>query len=320
MRIAFLGTPLAAVPSLEALASAGHTIAAVVTQPDRPWGRSAAPQSPAVKRAAAQLGAEVLQPTRLRDGRLVGLLAAQRLDALVVVAYGRILPSDLLGVATNGAVNLHFSLLPLYRGAAPVQWALARGERVTGVTTMLINEGLDEGDIFMQRRVEIEPDEHAPELEGRLARIGAGLLVETLEGLAAGRLVARPQDPATATLAPRLCPADGWVDPAWTAATIEGRVRGFDPWPGAWLRRGERRIRLIDAAVRQAASADLARQPGEITALVEGGLVMVCGEGTELLVRRIQPEGRRVLEARDAVNGRILRPGDWLQAPAPIPT
>jgi methionyl-tRNA formyltransferase len=261
-----------------------------------------------------------LQPTRLRDGRLVGLLAAQRLDALVVVAYGRILPSDLLGVATNGAVNLHFSLLPLYRGAAPVQWALARGERVTGVTTMLINEGLDEGDIFMQRRVEIEPDEHAPELEGRLARIGAGLLVETLEGLAAGRLVARPQDPATATLAPRLCPADGWVDPAWTAATIEGRVRGFDPWPGAWLRRGERRIRLIDAAVRQAASADLARQPGEITALVEGGLVMVCGEGTELLVRRIQPEGRRVLEARDAVNGRILRPGDWLQAPAPIPT
>lgn len=319
MRIVFLGTPRAAVPALEALASAGHAIAAVVTQPDRPTGRSAQPQAPPVKLVAARLGAEVLQPTRLRDGRLATLLRGRQLEALVVVAYGRILPRDLLDVATHGAVNLHFSLLPRYRGAAPVQWALARGEQMTGVTTMLMNEGLDEGDILMQRAVEIERDEHAPVLERRLAEIGATLLVETLEGLAARRLVCRPQDSASATFAPRLSPADGHLDPRWTARVIEGRVRGFDPWPGAWLRRGDQRIRLVDACALRTAAAEAEGQPGEIVALVEGGLLMACGEATQLLLRKIQADGRKVVEARDAVNGRLLRPGDRLEPAPPVP-
>jgi methionyl-tRNA formyltransferase len=209
VKVAFLGTPEAAVPSLEAIAGAGHRILLCVTQPDRPSGRSHRPAPPPVKRAATAAGVPVVQPERIRSDEFRTTLAALRPDALVVVAYGKILPRSLLEVAPRGGINLHFSLLPLYRGAAPVQWALARGERVTGVTTMFMNERLDEGDVLLQREVPIERDEHAPALEARLASIGAGVLVETLAALERGGLNARAQDHARASHAPLLYKRDG---------------------------------------------------------------------------------------------------------------
>jgi methionyl-tRNA formyltransferase len=310
VRIVFLGTPGAAVASLESLVAGGHEVPLVVTRQDRPLGRSGRPVAPPVKRAADRHGIPVFQPGRIKDGLLVGRLREVRPDLLVVVAYGRLLPRDVLEVAPAGAVNVHFSLLPKYRGAAPVQWALARGERTTGVTTMQIDERLDEGDLLLQRDLVIAEGEHAPALEARLAVAGAELLALTLERLQAGTLEPRPQDGAAASYAPLLSRRDGDVDPALDAAAIEGRVRGFDPWPGVWLACGDRRVRLVEA-VRDAGRATDA-PPGLVLGLEAEALVVACGSGSLLRVLRIQPEGRRVLLARDAVNGRQLRPGDQL--------
>lgn len=312
MRLVFLGTPEAAVPALDALLESGHDVATVVTRPDRPAGRSGRAQAPPVKIRAKERGIEVFQPARVRGGPFRSALAAARPELLVVVAYGRILVPQVLALAPRGAINLHFSLLPRYRGAAPVQWALARGERTTGVTTMQINEGLDEGDILLQREVPVEPGEHAPQLERRLASIGAGLLVETLAGLTAGSIEARPQRHADATLAPIIRPADGAADPRWPAAQIAGRIRGFDPWPGVWMLRGGKRIRLLEARVVDRDGSEAA--VGTVLPLEEAGLPLVCGEGTLLLLERVQPEGRRAMSVRDAVNGRQLAPGDRLEA------
>jgi len=265
-----------------------------------------------VKSAAVERGLELFQPTKVRNAAFRERLESRRPDALVVVAYGRILPGKVLALGPAGAVNVHFSLLPAYRGAAPVQWALARGETVTGVTTMLMNEKMDEGDILLQREVPVLPGEHAPALERRLAEVGAALLTETLEGLRAATLAPRAQDHDSATLAPLLSRADGEISPELRAEEIVGRVRGFDPWPGVWLARAGRRIRLADAAILE--GRDAQARPGLLSDLTPDGLVMVCGAGTRLLVRRVQPEGRKVLGARDAVNGRHLQVGDRLEA------
>lgn len=312
MRVVFLGTPGAAVPSLEALIEAGHEVVLVVTQPDRPAGRSRRPLPPPVKRTALERGLELFQPARVRDEAFRERLASCRPDVLAVVAYGRILPGRVLALGAGGAVNVHFSLLPAYRGAAPVQWALARGETVTGVTTMLMNEKMDEGDILLQREVAILPGEHAPALEERLAHLGAALLEQTLDGLRTATLVPRPQDHAAATIAPLLSRADGEVSPELEAKKIEGRIRGFDPWPGVWLSRAGRRIRLVEALALEGRNP--AAPPGLLTDLTRDGLVMACGAGSRLLLRRVQPEGRRVLAARDAVNGRHLQVGERLEA------
>jgi len=314
VNVLFLGTPEVSVPSLQALIEAGHDVVLVVTQPDRPAGRLLRPQPSPVKRAALERGLELFQPAKVRDAAFRERLAACRPDVLAVVAYGRILPAPVLALAPHGAVNVHFSLLPAYRGAAPVQWALARGETATGVTTMLMNEKMDEGDILLQREVAIQPGEHTPALEERLARVGAELLVQTLAGLKAGALAARPQDHSAATLAPLLSRADGEVSPELSAGEIEGRVRGFDPWPGVWLSRAGRRIRLVEA--RALDGRDPAQPPGLLTELTREGLTLICGGGTRLLLTKVQPEGRRVLGARDAVNGRHLRVGERLEAAA----
>jgi methionyl-tRNA formyltransferase len=316
VRLVFLGTPRIAVPTFSALIDAGHEIILVVTQPDRPSGRSRTPAAPPVKAVALQHGLEVIQPAKVRTAAFRESIASRKPDALVVVAYGRILPGKVLRTAPLGAVNVHFSLLPLYRGAAPVQWALARGESVTGVTTMLMNERMDEGDILMQREVAVEPGEHAPELQERLAAIGAELLPESLSGLESGSLVPRPQDHALATMAPIINKSDGEIDPALHAREIEGRMRGFDPWPGVWLRRSGRRLRLIDGRVLDAPPRQ--ESAGSVVELTAEGLVMVCGDGSSLLLTKVQPEGRRALSARDAVNGRQLEVGDRLEkAPGP---
>jgi methionyl-tRNA formyltransferase len=310
VRAIFFGTPEVAVDSLVALTGAGHVVPLVVTQPDRPAGRSREPVPPAVKRAAIALGVPVAQPGKLHDEALYASFASHAPDVLVVVAYGRILRRRLLDLAPQGAVNVHFSLLPRYRGAAPVQWMLARGETVAGVTTMRVNERLDEGDVLLQREVPIEPREHAPALQRRLARVGAELLVETLDALAAGRLVPRPQDPAAASFAPLLTVEDGRADLALPAREIEGRIRGFDPWPGVWVRRSGRRIRLVEGRAR--AEGGATQPPGTVVSLGGEELGLVCGEGSVLLLERVQPEGSRTMSAAEAVRGRQLRAGDLL--------
>jgi methionyl-tRNA formyltransferase len=294
---------------LSALVDAGHEVSRVVTRPDRPRGRSGRLVPPAVKVAATELGLEVLQPTRVRNQAFLDALG--RPELLVVVAYGRLLTAGVLGLAPRGAVNVHFSLLPAYRGAAPVQWALANGERTTGVTTMQIAEELDAGDILLRRELPIEPAERAPALQERLAAVGAELLVATVSGLVSGVLEGRPQDDSQATTAPLLTARDGEIAPTLSAREIEGRVRGFDPWPGVWVGVAGKRLRLTEAV--DTGRVDSNVTPGEVLGLEDSGLLVACGGGTLLRVTGVQPEGRRALAARDAINGRVIRPGDRLE-------
>jgi len=321
VRVVFLGTPAAAVPTLRALHTAGHDVARVITQPDRPAGRSAALRPTPVKEAALELGLGVEQPRRVRDQAFLELVRGPAPEIVVVVAYGRILPRAVLEVAPRGAVNVHFSLLPRYRGAAPVQWALVNREPVTGVTTMRITEGLDEGPVLLQSAVAVEPGEHAPALTGRLAVLGAGLLLRTLEGLAVGAVKEVPQDPDEATYAPLLRVSDGFADFRRTARELEGRIRGLDPWPGVWAWRQGRRIRLVEGAAREAGPATSATLPeeGTVIGLEDGAVVVSCGYGSLLAVRALQLEGRRPVSAREAWSGRQIAPGDRLEGP-PIAT
>jgi methionyl-tRNA formyltransferase len=309
VKLVFFGTPQVAAVSLGALRDAGHEVALVVTQPDRPAGRSRTPAASPVKRLALAAGIAVEQPEKLRDPAFLARLAGVAPELSVVVAYGRLLPDRLLELAPRGAINVHFSLLPRYRGAAPVQWALARGESSTGVTTMRIVQRLDAGEILLQREVAIEADEHAPALQERLAALGADLLLRTLEGLAAGTLEPRAQDEAQATHAPVLTARDGEIDPAWSAREIAGRVRGFDPWPGAWLARPGRRLRITRARERAAAAASDAAV-GSVIGLGAGAAALVCGGGTLLELLRVQPEGRREMSIAEALNGRNVTLGE----------
>jgi methionyl-tRNA formyltransferase len=310
-----MGTPVTALPSLEAILAAGHDVSLVCTQPDRPTGRKKTPQPSPVKQFALVRNLRVIQPEKVRTPQFLEAIAGVAPDVLAVVAYGRILSRPVLDAARHGAVNLHFSLLPSLRGAAPVQWALARGEHETGVTTFRIDDGLDTGDLLAQRRVMIAPGEHAPALLGRLADVGASLLVETLGGLASGSIAPKPQDHARATAAPILTREDGRWDDAWTASQLEGRVRGFDPWPGVWAAREERRLRIAGATASHGVSADA--DPGTILSYSAEGVRLACAGGTVAVVDSIQPEGGRVMSAREAVNGRLLSPGDRIGRPEP---
>ena len=310
-----MGTPESALPSLDAILAAGHRVPLVVTQPDRPAGRSKIPVAPAVKVAALARGLPVIQPEKVRSPEFVDAIAAAQPAVLVVVAFGRLLVRSVLDSAPHGAVNLHFSLLPAYRGAAPVQWALARGERETGVTTFRLDDGLDTGDLLAQRRVAIAEDERAPELLSRLAGAGAGLLIETLAGIDAGTITPRPQDGASATAAPILTREDGFFCPAWTAAMLEGRVRGFYPWPGVWASRNEERLRI--AVARAVASATTEAAPGTLLPSPDDGVRLACASGTVAAVSKVQRAGGKEMTAREALNGRLLSVGDRLGPPVP---
>jgi methionyl-tRNA formyltransferase len=311
VRIVFLGTPQIAVPPLRALVEAGRAPVLVVTRPDRPARRGLEIVPPAVKRAALEAGLELHQPEKIRDRAFVERIAASEPDWLVVVAFGRILPAAVLELPRRGPVNVHFSMLPLYRGAAPVQWTLARGESSTGVTTMWMNERMDEGDILLQVPVAIEPGEHAPSLAERLSRVGASLLLDTLDRLERGHLRPVPQDPCAATYAPPLRREDGEISPALSAREIEGRVRGFDPWPGVWLAARGRRLRIVEARAIEGPATNAS--PGTVLEMRPDGAVLVCGSGTALLLEAVQLEGRRVLRAADAVHGRQLVVGERLE-------
>jgi len=309
MKIVFMGTPESAVPTLRRCVEGGHEVAAVWTQPDRPAGRGGRLKAPPVKEYALSHGLKVLQPLKIRTEEALELFASEGADAAVVVAYGRILPPSFLRAPRLGCVNVHFSLLPKYRGAAPVNWAVVRGERETGVTTMLMDEGLDTGPVLLQRRTSIGAQETAPQLLERLSHEGAELLGETLAGL--GRLEPRPQEDAGTTLAPILKREDGLIDWSLSAQEIERRVRGFQPWPNAYTSREGRRLILWRASVSENTVGDDGRA-GEVVAARGDELVVRCGGGTALGVEELQPEGKQRMRARDFLNGTRLAAGERL--------
>jgi methionyl-tRNA formyltransferase len=299
MRLVFLGTPAFAVPTLERTAAAGHDVAAVVTQPDRPRGRGQHPAPPPVKEAALRLGLPVYQPERVRRPEAVDYLRALAVDAMVVVGYGQIIPQTVIDLAPLGIINVHASLLPKYRGAGPIQWSILNGETRTGVTTMRIDAGLDTGDMLLKAETEIGPDENAVELGKRLADMGADLLVETLAGLAAGTIVPQKQDPAQATYAPLLKKEDGRIDWTQLAQSIHNRVRGLQPWPGASTTFRGQTLHIWKSGVRDQGSGEA----GRIRSLRP--LTVACGTGSlELL--EVQLEGRKRMPAADFVNGQRL--------------
>lgn len=300
-----MGTPQFAVPTLEALVAAGHTVAAVYTQPDRPKGRGQELALSPVKEAALRLGLPVYQPERIR--RVVDEVASFHAKAMVVVGYGQILPQSIIDLAPLGIINVHASLLPAYRGAAPIQWAIANGETETGVTTMKIDAGLDTGDMLRKAETRIGPEETAPELSARLAAMGADLLIETLDMLERGQIVPEPQDHDAATLAPILKKEDGIVDWSRPAREIHARLRGFTPWPGATTTFRGAGLKILTARL----SAETGLAPGQL-ALRQRKLVAGCGGGTALELVEVQPEGRKRVPGESFANGARLLDNELL--------
>jgi len=309
MRIVFMGTPDFAVPTLDRLVAAGHRVLLVLTQPDRPKGRGAHPAPSPVKEAALRLGLPLYQPERVRRPEVVEFLRTLETDAMVVVGYGQIIPQSIIDLPRHGIVNVHASLLPKYRGAAPIQWAVANGERITGVTTMRIDAGLDTGDMLMKYETPIAPGEDALQLGARLAVAGADLLVKTLEALASRSVAPIPQNDAEATYAPILKKEDGLIDWNLPASAIASRVAGFLPWPGAWTWFRGQLFHIWKAR-------DAGHGEGVCGALLaeRRSLVAQCGANTRLELMEVQQEGRRRMSAQAFLNGvqpgRHAAPGD----------
>lgn len=302
LRLVFCGTPQFAVPSLDALLQAGHSIELALTQPDRPSGRGMHPQASPVKQWGVEQGIAVEQPEKIRNNEpLCAQLAAIAPDAIVVVAYGRIIPPWMLALPRLGCINLHGSLLPRYRGAAPIQWAVANGDAVTGVTTMLLEEGLDTGPMLERVELAIGPEDTAAMLFERLATLGAPLLVSTLQRLAAGTVTPQPQDAALASYAPLLTRDDGRVDFQMPARTLYNRGRGFQPWPGLWSMLGEKKFTLTRVVVAGTADAG-ERMPGSLWTDA-GRLLVACGGGTVLALLEVQLEGKRAMTAAEFLRG-----------------
>jgi methionyl-tRNA formyltransferase len=315
MPLVFCGTPRFAVPTLERLVEAGHSVPLVVTQPDRPRGRGMEVAVSPVKDAAMRLSIAVVQPATIKNNaEFRDQLAAVGPDAIIVVGYGRIIPQWMIDLPRLGNLNLHASLLPKYRGAAPLQWAIANGESVTGVTTMRIDAGLDTGDILMQREISIAAEDTAETLGPKLASIGADLMVETLRGLDNGQVHPTPQDHSLATLAPILKKEDGRMDFARTAKDLFNRLRGFQPWPGAFTTFKGKTLQVYRAQPLQHA---LKLTPGEVAA--EGMRLFVgCGRNKDkdadmaLELIEVQLEGKRRMTAQEFINGYRPKSGDHL--------
>ncbi len=313
MRIVFFGSPNAALPALEALLQAGHRVELVVTQPDRPSGRGRRLSPCPVKVFAMEKGIPTYNPERIRKApEALDILKRTGADIHVIVAYGQIMPGPVIDLPPRRSLNVHFSLLPLYRGASPVAWAIRNGETKTGVTIFRLNEKMDEGDILASANAEILPGDTAGSLETRLARLGADLLLETLEGIDARPL--RPQDHAAATYAPKLRKEDGLIDWRAGAGVIDRHIRAMTPWPSAYtFLKGERLIVLKGrpAPIRpEPAESAPASAPGIISLAGRAGLRVFCGGGTEYEIERLQLEGRKPLEAAVFVQGGRIKPGD----------
>lgn len=305
MKLIFMGTPEFAVPSLNKLIEAGHEVLAVFTQPDRPVGRKQIVTPPPVKVFAVERGIPVHQPLKIKTAEARAEIEPlfQRADAGIVAAYGRILPDYILAAPRLGCINVHSSLLPKYRGAAPINWAIARGERETGVTIMQMDAGLDTGAMLLQGALEIGEGATTAELTPRLATLGADLLAETLAKLERGEITPLPQNDAEATLAPILKREDGQVDWALTATEIFNRQRGFTPFPGCYTFLDGQRIELVRIAPEPVAT-DLA--PGTVCDVAKDFFAVACGSATRLKVGEVQPAGKRTMPARDFLNGAKL--------------
>jgi methionyl-tRNA formyltransferase len=307
LNLVFCGTPGFAVPTLERLSAAGFQIQLVVTQPDRPKGRGLEVVASPVKQSALRLQLPIVQPERIKhNAEFRDQLTAIHPDAIIVVGYGRIIPQWMLDLPPLGNINLHASLLPKYRGAAPIQWAIARGETTTGVTTMRIDAGLDTGDILLQEKISIAPDDTAETLAPKLAVVGADLTVTTLRGLQAGTISPRAQDDAQATPAPILRKEDGLIDFSLPAPEMLNRMRGFQPWPGAYTK-----FRGKNLQVWKADSFDRALAPSELN--VEGDhLIVGCGNDGAIELLELQLEGKKRTLASDFIRGYRPQPGEKL--------
>lgn len=307
LTLVFCGTPQFAVPTLEKLTISGFRVDMVVTQPDRRKGRGLELMPSPVKRSALQLDLPITQPEKIKNNeQFRSQLAAIKPDAIIVVGYGRLIPQWMLDLPPLGNINLHASLLPKFRGAAPIQWAIANGETVTGVTTMRLDPGLDTGDILLQREVAIEPEDTAETLAPRLASIGTDLMIETLHGLQSASIHPRAQDHSKATLAPILKKDDGVVDFSRPATDIVNRMRGFQPWPGAYTTFRGKNLQILQAGV---ASETVPQRE----LLVSGDRLFAgCGRNTSLELLELQLEGKRRSTARDFIHGYQPKPGEKL--------
>jgi len=312
VRILFCGTPSFAVPSLkQLLAQPDFQIVAVITQPDRPRGRGQQVSFSAVKEVALAAHISVFQPEKIRTPESEEFLREANPDAIVIIAYGQIIPARLLTIPRLGWINLHASLLPKYRGAAPIQWAIANGETITGITTMRIDPGMDTGDMLLQRETRIASTETTPRLAERLSELGAPLMTETLRGLRDGSLARKPQDHSAATLAPLLKKEDGQINWQQPAQVIYNRMRGFTPWPGAYSGFRGSAWHLLGEPVSNSHSA---ATPGQI--LYDGKqLLVACGQHSFLRVSHVKQEGRKQVSAVEFANGAHLQPGEHFREP-----
>lgn len=309
LSLIFCGTPQFAVPTLEKLVEAGFPVHLVVTQPDRPRGRGLDLVASPVKHRAVHLGLPLAQPDRIKNNEdFRAQLMTLRPDAIIIVGYGRIVPQWMLDLPPFGNINLHASLLPKYRGAAPIQWAVANGETVTGVTTMKIDAGLDTGDILQQRELTIDPEDTSLTLAAKLASIGADLTIETLHGLESGAIHSRPQDHAQATLAPILKKEDGRIDFSRSAVEIVNRLRGFQPWPGAYTGFRGKTLQVWRGKV-----FDANLPPSELT-VDRDRLVIGCGHSTALEMIEVQLEGKKRTSAAEFVHGYRVRTAERLES------
>ena len=314
MKIVFMGTPKAAVPSLERMLNDGHEVVAVYTQPDRPSGRGKKIVFSPVKEFAMQHGLPVFQPVKIKTPEALAEFTSHDADVSVVVAYGRILPETFLRAFPKRAINVHFSLLPKYRGAAPVNWAIVNGETVTGVTTMQMDAGLDTGDILLMRETAIEPSETSIELMDRLSLVGADLLSETLRRYS--DLSPQPQDHNKATLAPMMKREDGLINWSLSAAAIANRVRGFQPFPASFTSYKDQKLTVWKARAILRDGSDNSIN-SEIMEAHGDNLVVSSGNGTALLIEELQLEGKRRMRTRDVLNGTGIKAGEFMRQNRP---
>lgn len=309
MKIVFMGTPEFAVPSLEMLVNEGYEIAAVVTQPDKPKGRGNKMSAPPVKEYALENNIEVLQPDRVKTPEFVECIRALQPDLLVTAAYGKILSKDLLEVPPLGCINVHGSLLPEYRGAAPINWAVINGEKTTGITTMFTDVGLDTGDMLLRREISIGPDMAVGELHDKMAVLGAEVLKDTLTALKNGTLVRKPQDDALSSYAPIMTKELGLIDWSKSSQQIHNLVRGTDPWPGAYTFLNGNRMRIWRTVLVPDKTADLAST--EIEEVNDDGILIKCSDGY-ILVKEVQFESSKRMSVSDYIRGHKINVGEKL--------